>query len=77
MVVIKNDERTGRFRDRSSNIKAYTRVNNVPRSLHLAMLEHLRLHFNNEEASDEQVKLWHHLVRNALEPLHLTKIVAD
>ena len=55
MVVIKNDERTGRFRERSSNIKAYTRVNNVPRPLHLAMLEHLRLHFNNEEASDEQV----------------------
>lgn len=24
-------------------------------TLHLAMLEHLRLHFNNEEASDEQV----------------------
>ena len=31
MVVIKNDERTGRFRDRSSNIKAYTRVNHIPK----------------------------------------------
>ena len=31
MVVIKNDERTGQFRDRSGNIKAYTKVNHIPR----------------------------------------------
>lgn len=32
MVVIKNDERTGRFRDRCHNIEAYTRVNHVPQA---------------------------------------------
>ena len=33
MVVIKNDERTGRFRDRSGNIKAYSKANHIPKVL--------------------------------------------
>ena len=31
MVVIKNDERTGRFRDRSGSIKAYSKANHIPK----------------------------------------------
>ena len=32
MVVIKNDERTGRFRDRSGSIKAYSKANHIPKA---------------------------------------------
>jgi hypothetical protein len=55
LLVVKGDERVGRFRDRSSSLRAYASLNDLPASLTDSMQDHLRLHFNSEEASDEQV----------------------
>ncbi|KAF6256108.1 hypothetical protein COO60DRAFT_1702472 [Scenedesmus sp. NREL 46B-D3] len=55
LLVVKNDERTGRYRDLSSNLKTYTTLNQLPPELKDEMQEHLRLKFNNQEASDDQV----------------------
>ncbi|KAK9903334.1 hypothetical protein WJX75_003130 [Coccomyxa subellipsoidea] len=55
LLVVKHDERTGRYRDLSTNLKEYIAVNEIPEDLNDSMHSHLRLHFNNEEASDEQV----------------------
>ncbi|BDA49938.1 probable potassium channel AKT2 [Coccomyxa sp. Obi] len=74
LLVVKHDERTGRYRhdlfltekmlytpqtgifwDLSTNLKEYINVNEIPDDLKDSMHSHLRLHFNNEEASDEQV----------------------
>ncbi|CAL8465533.1 g5069 [Coccomyxa elongata] len=55
LLVVKHDERTGRYRDLSTNLKEYINVNEIPDDLNGSMHSHLRLHFNNEEASDEQV----------------------
>lgn len=55
LVVMKNDERTGQYRQRASNLKQYSSVNGIKPILRQEMQEHLRLHFNNEEAADEQV----------------------
>ncbi|CAL5221935.1 g4209 [Coccomyxa viridis] len=55
LIVIKHDERTGRYRDLTTHLKDYIKVNEIPPDLNDSMQSHLRLHFNNEEASDEQV----------------------
>ena len=55
LLVVKADERTGRYRDLSSNLRAYSALNNLPQELKDTMQEHLRLSFSNSEASDDQV----------------------
>eukprot|EP00775_Hariotina_reticulata_P010172 gene10172-10332_t len=55
LLVVKNDERTGRYRDLSSNLKTYSTLNQLPAQLKDEMQEHLKLKFNNQEASDDQV----------------------
>uniref|UniRef100_A0A383VAB8 Cyclic nucleotide-binding domain-containing protein n=1 Tax=Tetradesmus obliquus TaxID=3088 RepID=A0A383VAB8_TETOB len=55
LLVVKNDERTGRYRDLSSNLKTYSTLNALPPELKDEMQEHLRLKFNHQEASDDQV----------------------
>ena len=92
LLVVKSDERTGRYRDMSAVLKEYIVVNEIPtvcvhqtcfqccwlhamipdrlhnftgwlpiyshkcaQDLSDSMTAHLRLHFSNEEASDEQV----------------------
>ena len=90
LLVVKSDERTGRYRDMSQNLKQYNQVNEIPQArahvhactpltsphpqsrslvqgtraealcmaqdLSDSMHAHLRLHFGNEEASDEHVR---------------------
>jgi hypothetical protein len=46
---------SGRYRDLSSNLKTYTTLNQLPAELKDEMQEHLKLKFNNQEASDDQV----------------------
>lgn len=55
LLVVKADERTGNFRERSANLNQYTQTNHIPSELRESMQEHLRLHFDTENASDEQV----------------------
>ncbi|KAK9791836.1 hypothetical protein WJX73_006514 [Symbiochloris irregularis] len=55
LLVVKADERTGRYRDRSMHLKNFSQANQLPQDLKDSMQEHLKLHFSNEEASDEAV----------------------
>ena len=43
------------YRDLSANLRTYSATNDLPPELKTTMQEHLRLSFNNREASDEQV----------------------
>jgi hypothetical protein len=43
------------YRDLSSNLKTYSTLNQLPPALKDEMQEHLRLKFNHQEASDDQV----------------------
>jgi hypothetical protein len=45
------------YRDLSSNLKTYSTLNQLPPELKDEMQEHLRLKFNHQEASDDQVGL--------------------
>jgi hypothetical protein len=53
-LQVKADERTGNFRERSANLNLYTQTNRIPSELKESMQEHLRLHFDTQDASDEQ-----------------------
>jgi len=55
LLVVKSDERTGRFRDRSARLRDFAARSGVPPDLERSMDDHLRLYFANEEASDEAV----------------------
>eukprot|EP00891_Asterochloris_glomerata_P006788 jgi/Astpho2/6788/Aster-07232 len=55
LLVIRHDERTGRYRSQSGVLEKYSNMNKIPEDLHAAMEAHLRLHFNNAESSDENV----------------------
>ncbi|PSC71927.1 potassium channel SKOR [Micractinium conductrix] len=55
LLVVKADERTGNFREQSANLIQYTQTNRIPPELKESMQEHLRLHFDTQDASDEQV----------------------
>lgn len=55
LLVVRDDERTGRFRDRSARLRDFTTRANVPPALAESMDSHLRLHFALEEADDESV----------------------
>ncbi|KIY97752.1 Potassium channel AKT1 [Monoraphidium neglectum] len=54
LLVVKADERTGRYRDMSANLRAYSALNNLPQDLKDTMQEHLRLSFSSSDASDDQ-----------------------
>jgi hypothetical protein len=56
LFQVKADERTGNFRERSANLNQYTQTNHIPSELRESMQEHLRLHFDTENASDEQAR---------------------
>eukprot|EP00884_Botryococcus_braunii_P021334 jgi/Botrbrau1/7885/Bobra.9_2s0059.2 len=55
LLVVKHDERAGKYRERSENLKNYANINGIPKELKESMQAHLRLHFANEEAADEAV----------------------
>jgi len=55
LLVVKSDERTGRFRDRSARLRDFAARSGVPAELERSMDDHLKLYFANEEASDEAV----------------------
>jgi len=54
-LQVKADERTGSYREQSANLNQYTQANRIPSELKESMQEHLRLHFDTQDASDEQV----------------------
>ena len=55
LLVVKQDERTGKYRDQSANLRQFTAANRLPTELRDSLQEHLRLHFDTSEVSDEQV----------------------
>ena len=55
LLVVKSDERTGRFRDSSARLRDFAARSGVPAALERSMDDHLKLYFANEEASDEAV----------------------
>eukprot|EP00884_Botryococcus_braunii_P009821 jgi/Botrbrau1/18840/Bobra.177_2s0005.1 len=55
LLVVKADERTGQYRDRAANLKQFVQQHAIPSDLRESMQEHLALHFQNEDASDESV----------------------
>ncbi|DBA89172.1 TPA: hypothetical protein ACH3X1_016329 [Trebouxia sp. C0004] len=55
LLIIKHDEQTGNFRDKTGVLKEYSSLNKLPRDLVEAMNAHLRLHFVNDELADQKV----------------------
>ncbi|GAX74508.1 hypothetical protein CEUSTIGMA_g1957.t1 [Chlamydomonas eustigma] len=55
LLVVKQDERTGKYRDQSANLREFTSTHSLPADLKESLQEHLRLHFDTSEASEEQV----------------------
>ncbi|KAK9847644.1 hypothetical protein WJX84_010180 [Apatococcus fuscideae] len=55
LLVVKADERTGRYRDRSANLRQFSEMTSIPPHLQESMQDHLKLHFEHEEATEEQV----------------------
>ncbi|KAL6755507.1 ankyrin repeat-containing domain protein, partial [Haematococcus lacustris] len=55
MLLTKGDKRMKLFRDRVMNLRSYGVINTLPQRLMTAMEAHVELHFQSEQASDEQV----------------------
>ncbi|GFH17386.1 cyclic nucleotide-binding domain-containing protein, partial [Haematococcus lacustris] len=55
MLLTKGDKRMKLFRDRVTNLRSYGKINELPQRLMTAMEAHVELHFQSEQASDEQV----------------------
>jgi ankyrin repeat protein len=55
LLLVRGDERTGRYRDQSARLREFARTHAVPPDLSSSMAQHLRLHFANEEADDESL----------------------
>lgn len=47
--MVKQDERSKNYRDRISNLKEYSSLNQLPSELHENMRAHLELHFQSEQ----------------------------
>ncbi|GLC57329.1 hypothetical protein PLESTB_001212500 [Pleodorina starrii] len=55
MLVVKGDERSKAFRDRIHSLAEFSKNNELPENLKLAMQEHLEVTFHTDEPSDDQV----------------------
>ncbi|KAK9840789.1 hypothetical protein WJX81_004819 [Elliptochloris bilobata] len=55
ILIVKHDQKLGTYRERIDNCRQYSAINDVPPDLTASMMAHLRLSFNNEQASDERV----------------------
>jgi CRP-like cAMP-binding protein len=55
LLVVKNDERVGSYRDQMRSLQNYSAMHALPLSLRESMQRHLKLHFYNADAADEHV----------------------
>ena len=77
LLIIKNDEKTGRYRDALNRLAQYSSLHSFDRDFHKRLKTHLKLDFNNREIADEQV-LKHFpssLRRKVLRRLYLPSLI--
>jgi ankyrin repeat protein len=55
LLIVKQDEKTGAYRDSMHTLKQYSTINNFPPKLRKSLRTQLKLEFNNREISDEYV----------------------
>ncbi|KAL4435944.1 hypothetical protein ABPG77_000706 [Micractinium sp. CCAP 211/92] len=55
LLVVKGDERVGKYREQMQHLTSYAELNDLPEELRGSMLSHLKLHFNNAQRNDETV----------------------
>ncbi|KAL4458838.1 hypothetical protein ABPG75_013703 [Micractinium tetrahymenae] len=55
LLVVKGDERVGKYREQMQHLTSYAELNDLPQELRGSMLSHLKLHFNNAQRADETV----------------------
>ncbi|KAG2493569.1 hypothetical protein HYH03_008088 [Edaphochlamys debaryana] len=76
MMMVKSDERSKAFRDRMSNLNEYGQDNELPERLRKAMREHLEVHFDSAQTSDDTVLSIYPITmrRRALRHLYLSPL---
>ncbi|PSC76146.1 potassium NKT2 [Micractinium conductrix] len=55
LLVVKGDERVGKYREQMQHLTSYADMSDLPQELRDSMLSHLKLHFNNAHRADETV----------------------
>ncbi|KAG7671633.1 putative Potassium channel AKT2 [Nannochloris sp. 'desiccata'] len=55
LLVVKNDERVGSYREQMRSLQNYSAMHALPLTLRESMQRHLKLHFYNANAADEHV----------------------
>ena len=55
LLIVKQDEKTGHYRDAMSALKKYANLNNFSKTLHRSLETQLKVEFNSREYSDETV----------------------
>jgi CRP-like cAMP-binding protein len=55
LLIVKQDEKTGAYRDSMQTLKQYSTMNNFPRKFRKSLRTQLKLEFNNRNISDEHV----------------------
>ena len=55
LLVVKNDERVGKYREQMRALQGYSTMHSLPHDLRDSMQRHLKLHFYNADAADEAV----------------------
>lgn len=55
LLVVKNDQKTGDYRDALEALKEYSKLHSLPNKLSSSLKTQLKLDFDNEEVADEQV----------------------
>lgn len=55
LLIVKGDERVGKYREQMQHLQQYATMNSLPPELRESMMSHLKLHFNNQERNDEKV----------------------
>ena len=57
LLLVRGDERTGRYRDQSARLRGFARAHDVPPELEAALGAHLRLRHASGEGGDEEAVL--------------------
>jgi CRP-like cAMP-binding protein len=77
LLIVKNDQKTGEFRDTLQTLAKYSKMNGFETSLHKRLKAQLKLDFNNSEICDESVlsKFPSSLRRRVLRRLYLPSLM--
>jgi hypothetical protein len=55
LLIVKNDEKTGKYRDTLEVLDEYSQMHSFPTTFHKSLRTQLKLDFDNQEIADEQV----------------------